>query len=285
LVTRGAIVLGATLLLGASATHAADQLILGKKLLIKNPPAGTASNKVVHLGKDPAITIGAAGSAGDPQCTGAGGGGTSSLHILASGGSGNVTIPLPCTGWTTNGTNSLYKYKDTTKTTCTIVLVKSGVLAKAICKGTQVAIDLNGSMAPVAVVTRLNTQEYCTEFGGLDVVKDGSDDKTFLHKNAPAPATCAPAEICDNAIDDDLDGFVDCNDPDCAADPLCAPAEDCSNAIDDDLDGFTDCNDPDCAADPLCAPAEDCSNAIDDDLDGFTDCNDPDCAADPFCVP
>ena len=78
-------------------------------------------------------------------------------------------------------------------------------LAKAICKGTQVAIDLNGSMAPVAVVTTLNTQVYCTEFGGLDVVKDGSDGKTFLHKNAPAPTSCAPAEDCSNAVDDDED--------------------------------------------------------------------------------
>src|SRR4030095_9430121 len=112
LVARGAIVLVATLLLAASGTHAADQLILGKKLLIKNPPSGAAGNKVVALGKDPAITIGAAGSAGDPQCSGAGGGGTSSLRIVASGGAGDVTIPLPCAGWTTNGTNTRYKYKD-----------------------------------------------------------------------------------------------------------------------------------------------------------------------------
>ena len=72
----------------------------------------------------------------------------------------------------------------------TIILVKNGVLAKAVCKGAQVAIDLNGSMAPVAVVTTLNTQKYCTSFGGATVVKDGSDDKTFLHKSAPAPGGC-----------------------------------------------------------------------------------------------
>ena len=172
-----------------SELFAADQLIFGKKLLIKNPPSGAASNKVVHLGKDPSISVGAAGSAGDPQCSGAGGGGTSSLRIGASGGAGDVTIPLPCSGWTTNGTNSLYKYKDTSGATCTHVLVKGGVLAKAICKGSQVAIDLNGSMSPVAVAMTLNTQQYCTSFGGT-ATKDGSDDKTFLRKDALVPANC-----------------------------------------------------------------------------------------------
>jgi phosphatidylethanolamine-binding protein (PEBP) family uncharacterized protein len=168
--------------------QAADQLIAGKKLLIKNPPSGAASNKVVHLGKDATITVDPAGGTGDPQCSGAGGGG-GSLRIVASGGAGDITIPLPCAGWTTNGTNTLYKYKDTSSTTCTKVLVKNGVLAKAICKGPQVAIDLNGSMSPVAVVTTLNSQQYCTEFGG-NVVQDGSNDKTFLRKDAPAPSVC-----------------------------------------------------------------------------------------------
>ena len=188
---RRVIVLGATLLLGASGTHAADQLILGKKLVIKNPPAGTAVNKVVHLGKDPAITLGAAGSAGDPQCTGADGGGTSSLRLTLSGGAGDVIIPLACGGWTTNAANTQYKYTDSTAATCKVVLVKAGVLVKAVCKGPQVAVDLNGTISPVAVVTTLNSQAYCTEFGGT-VKHDGSDDKTFLRKDAAAPASCAP---------------------------------------------------------------------------------------------
>jgi hypothetical protein len=34
----------------------ADQLLTGKKLLIKNPPAGPTTNKLVHLGKDASIT-------------------------------------------------------------------------------------------------------------------------------------------------------------------------------------------------------------------------------------
>ncbi len=37
------------------------------------------------------------------------------------------------------------------------------------------------------------------------------------------PAGCDPSpEICDNGIDDDCDGDVDCNDADCSGDPACA---------------------------------------------------------------
>jgi hypothetical protein len=185
-----AIGIGAALLFCAASGYAADQLLLGKKLLVKNPPSGTTNNKAVHLAKDSTVVVLAAGSAGDPQCTGAGGGGASSIRFKASGGAGDVTIPLACTGWTTNGANSLYKYKDTSGATCKIVLVKNGVLAKAVCKGAQVAITDQAGMAPVGVVTTLNTERYCTSFGGT-LKKDGSDGKTFLAKDAPAPSACA----------------------------------------------------------------------------------------------
>ena len=179
----------AALLLTSTTAWGADQLLLGRKLLIKNPPSGPLNNKVVLVAKDPSITLGAAGGAGDPQCTGAGGGG-GSLRFVASGGAGDVTIPLPCVGWTTNGANTLYQYKDVTGATCKLVLVKAGVLAKAVCKGSQVAIDLDGTMSPVAVVATLNAEAYCTEFGGV-AVQDGSDDRTFLRTNAVAPGSCA----------------------------------------------------------------------------------------------
>jgi len=59
---------------------------------------------------------------------------------------------------------------------------------------------------------------------------------------------------------------------------LSVPFEDCSNAIDDDGDGLIDCQDGDCVYTSYCsAPFEDCSNEIDDDGDGFIDCDDWDC--------
>ena len=84
-------------------------------------------------------------------------------------------------------------------------------------------------------------------------------------------------EDCSNGIDDDGDGFIDCDDFDCDC-----GGEDCSNGIDDDGDGYIDCNDFDCTGDSNC-PSEDCSNGIDDDGDSFIDCDDFDCDDDSVC--
>ncbi len=86
---------------------------------------------------------------------------------------------------------------------------------------------------------------------------------------------------CDNAWDDlCASQAVDlCN-------GLCEPPtpEDCRNGVDDDGDGLVDCDDPDCAGDASCPPAtEDCTNGVDDDGDGLVDCDDPDCGKDPAC--
>jgi hypothetical protein len=43
----------------------------------------------------------------------------------------------------------------------------------------------------------------------------------------------------------------DCNES-CIAGPWCAPPEDCENNLDDDCDGKVDCADPDCVAHPHC---------------------------------
>ncbi len=58
-------------------------------------------------------------------------------------------------------------------------------------------------------------------------------------------AGCGP-EQCNDGIDNDGDGLVDCADPDCANAPECRPRETCGNCIDDDGDGLVDYEDPDC---------------------------------------
>jgi hypothetical protein len=59
--------------------------------------------------------------------------------------------------------------------------------------------------------------------------------------------------VCDDGVDNDLDGAVDCADSDCAADLSCAEPEDCADGVDNDLDGAVDCDDSDCASEPVCA--------------------------------
>ena len=114
------------------------------------------------------------------------------------------------------------------------------------------------------------------------------------------------AEICDDGIDNDCDGDVDCADADCQVDgdgdgfdaapcgldcddgnDLVNPdaAENCTDAIDNNCDGATDCDDADCdGISPCdCVPTHSkekgprCSDGIDNDCDGLIDGADPDC--------
>ncbi|WP_425422548.1 hypothetical protein [Phaeodactylibacter xiamenensis] len=61
-----------------------------------------------------------------------------------------------------------------------------------------------------------------------------------IRKACPPPPSFTE-EVCNNGIDDDGDGLVDNEDPDCQEN-----AEICNNGIDDDGDGLTDGEDPDC---------------------------------------
>jgi len=90
-----------------------------------------------------------------------------------------------------------------------------------------------------------------------------------------------PESNCDDGVDDDEDGAIDCADSDCAADPACT--EDCANGVDDDDDEEIDCADRDCAEDDACGELELCGDAMDNDSDGQSDCDDSECSCDAAC--
>ncbi len=109
----------------------------------------------------------------------------------------------------------------------------------------------------------------------------------------PPPVEGPPGDAtCSDGTDNDGDGLVDMNDPDCVPPP--APVEgppgdpSCSDSIDNDNDGLLDMNDPDCVPPP--APVEgpvgdpSCSDSIDNDSDGLVDMNDPGCVPPPIPV-
>jgi hypothetical protein len=83
-------------------------------------------------------------------------------------------------------------------------------------------------------------------------------------------------EVCDDALDNDGDGSVDCLDSDCAEDPACQ--EDCADGLDNDLDGNLDCLDSDCVDASVCLEQLHCADGLDNDVDGAVDCEDQDCA-------
>ena len=126
--------------------------------------------------------------------------------------------------------------------------------------------------------------------------------------------------FCHDGISNDCDDEVDCQDNDCANDPLCNgcdAAEDCSDFIDNDCDGHVDCEDSDCSDNSACINctdddndgyyaeigcgtdidckdnnsqinpgiAENCSDGVDNDCDSLIDCDDTaDCKDDPACI-
>jgi len=90
-------------------------------------------------------------------------------------------------------------------------------------------------------------------------------------------------EICDNGVDDDLDGLIDLNDLiDC---PSQTTQPECNNTTDDDGDGNIDWpNDEGCFGpedttenSEGTTPDEICDNEVDDDGDGKTDYDDSEC--------
>jgi len=107
-------------------------------------------------------------------------------------------------------------------------------------------------------------------------------------------------QTCSDMIDNDQNGFIDCEDFGCSMSmdqailEYCASvAEDsvetCSDGIDNDGNGFTDCMDFSCSmsedpavlevcADQLEGTPETCSDGIDNDDNGFIDCQDFGCS-------
>jgi hypothetical protein len=87
---------------------------------------------------------------------------------------------------------------------------------------------------------------------------------------------------CNDGIDNDGDGLVDAKDTDCE-DGEDSEGPECGDEIDNDGDGWTDNDDPDCTLgaglfeDDSFLGTYTCNNRIDDDGDGWVDSTDPAC--------
>jgi len=121
-------------------------------------------------------------------------------------------------------------------------------------------------------------------------------------ENAPCPGrvVCLTTEdtdrLCNDGLDNDANGFIDCEDFGCTRSPnvtICctatsqeeSTAEECDDGIDNDCNGFADCADFGCLGVATCCTptgpegSDDvCQDGIDNDCNGYTDCDDFGCS-------
>ena len=78
--------------------------------------------------------------------------------------------------------------------------------------------------------------------------------------------------LCDDGLDNDCDGLIDCDDGDCESDAACAAF--CGDGTCDIGEDSCSCE-SDCGAPPTTETQ--CSDGADNDCDGLIDGDDPDC--------
>jgi subtilisin family serine protease len=187
---------------------ASTGLLSGKKILLKDKAGDANLRKLVVLSKDPSV----ANPASSPIDTGA------TLTVFNPDSSETDTYTLPAgafdglRGWKGLGNPAGvkgYKFIDRVLDTqpCKIVLIKPGILLRAVCNGSGIGYTLNeAESAPkandaqgsIAVKISMGGSDYCMEFPGTsgEVKKDrgtgdvGSGVGLYLAKFAPQPASC-----------------------------------------------------------------------------------------------
>ena len=119
---------------------------------------------------------------------------------------------------------------------------------------------------------------FCLAFGILAAgCAAGISDENGTNEIPVEPPNPPKKEICNNGIDDDGNGLIDCLDPACALESHCiviiVPPEPCS------VNGPVDCEDAACADDPACQlpPEKQCDKSAE------IDCEDPLCVNEPAC--
>ncbi|MBR58381.1 MAG: hypothetical protein CMH54_10215 [Myxococcales bacterium] len=141
------------------------------------------------------------------------------------------------------------------------------------CDGATACVSsLDGFGSTEAVGTTYTAEETETAYVVFSPYSSFNADKDF-------DLRIVSNELCDNGIDDDLDGLADCDDSDCFGGSSCQAELNCTDGADNDLDETVDCLDEDCAdicGDVICGDGfldagEECDDSNTDAGDGCSD--------------
>ena len=152
------------------------------------------------------------------------------------------------------------------------------------------------------VASGSDTCTFCASVCDSGSCTDADADSYAAESNCGTSVDCVdsnPAinpgaiEVCDDGIDNDCDGQVDCSDNECDSQCPSTSPEVCNDGIDNDGDRKVDCSDRDCRKDPACTDSgstggsegkgKTCSDGQDNDGDSLIDCADSDCSASRAC--
>lgn len=156
-------------------------------------------------------------------------------------------------------------------------------------------------MKPARSALSQTALAVCALFSLLVCVQDGcvrDEDTSHFAWEESECLKCIDGQeesMCTDGEDNDEDGLLDCQDPDCEGIGCCSAAgpEDndqaCSDGCDNDANGYLDCKDYGCSKNPavtVCCPsspededtAEKCADGLDNDCNGYFDCADWSCS-------
>ena len=125
-------------------------------------------------------------------------------------------------------------------------VVISGCMDENACNYNEVATQQSDCIYETSFVDCMNN---CLIDEDMDEVCDNIDECIDINMNGDCDID---EEICDDGMDNNSNGQVDCNDNYCMYNTACGELEICNDGIDNDLDTQTDCDDSDCSSSSNC---------------------------------
>lgn len=175
MLARRAVSAVVVLLLGATVSPAADQLVPGQAVSMRDR---NGKQTLTFTAKSPSLTV-----AGDPRVSGA----TFTIVLEDSGES--ATLDLPAGGWTANGAGTTFKFRNPSApnppSPVKAAQLRNGTLKV---KAKALGVTLNEpSQVGVGLVFAVASNRWCASFGG-DIKRNTPGN--FIARKAPPPAAC-----------------------------------------------------------------------------------------------